>query len=98
MHHDDGNRFIVRADELLKAFLEFESVIRVERSVNMPTGSFRTLLESFAPQIGALPERTTYTQEELLKPQFLLGKKTSYGSITLLSMLLIGRLGLLSLA
>jgi len=42
MHHDHGNRFIVRADELLKAFLEFESVIRVERSVNMPTGSFRT--------------------------------------------------------
>jgi len=57
-----------------------------------------SLLESFAPQIGALPERTTYTQEELLKPQFLLGKKTTYGSITLLSMLLIGRLGLLSLA
>ena len=34
-----------------------------------------SLLESFAPQIAALPERTTYTQEELLKPQFLLGKE-----------------------
>jgi hypothetical protein len=34
-----------------------------------------SLLQSFAPQIAALPERTTYTQEELLKPQFLLGKQ-----------------------
>jgi len=33
------------------------------------------LLESFAPQIAALPERAIYTQEELLKPQFLLGKE-----------------------
>jgi len=27
-HHDDGKRFVVRADEKLAAFLEFESVIR----------------------------------------------------------------------
>ena len=28
-HRDDGKRFIVRADEKLTAFLEFESAIRV---------------------------------------------------------------------
>jgi hypothetical protein len=27
-HHGDGNRFVVRADELLTAFLELESAIR----------------------------------------------------------------------
>jgi hypothetical protein len=26
-HHDDGKRFIVRADEKLTAFLELESVV-----------------------------------------------------------------------
>jgi hypothetical protein len=32
-----------------------------------------SLLNSFAPMIAALPERATYTSEDLLKPQFLLG-------------------------
>jgi hypothetical protein len=27
-HHDDGKRFVVRADEKLTAFLELESAIR----------------------------------------------------------------------
>jgi hypothetical protein len=32
-HHRDGKRFIVRADELLTAFVELESAIRAEGSV-----------------------------------------------------------------
>jgi hypothetical protein len=30
-HRDDGNRFVVRADEKLTAFVELESAIRVWR-------------------------------------------------------------------
>jgi hypothetical protein len=30
-HRDDGNRFVVHADEKLSAFLELESAVRVSR-------------------------------------------------------------------
>jgi hypothetical protein len=40
-HRGDGRRFIMRAYEKLTAFLELEAAIRVERCVNIPTGSFR---------------------------------------------------------
>jgi hypothetical protein len=31
-HRDDGKRFVVRADEILTAFLELEAAIRAERN------------------------------------------------------------------
>ena len=32
-HRDDGKRFVVRADEILTAFLELESAIRAYRGL-----------------------------------------------------------------
>ena len=33
-HRDDGKRFVVRADEMLTAFVELESAIRAARGRN----------------------------------------------------------------
>jgi hypothetical protein len=43
-HHDDGKRFVVRADEKLTAFLELESAIRSGRT---PRG-LRSACEDYA--------------------------------------------------
>jgi hypothetical protein len=40
-HRSDGKRFIVRANEMLSAFLELESAIRACGEFNMHRESFR---------------------------------------------------------
>jgi hypothetical protein len=39
-HRDDGNRFVVHADERLTAFVEIESTIRVSKSTITSQGGF----------------------------------------------------------
>jgi hypothetical protein len=37
VHHDDGKRFVVRADEILTAFLEFEAPLAATANVEETT-------------------------------------------------------------
>ena len=48
-HRDDGKRFVVRADEILTAFLELESAIR-RASAELKLVTNPVLATQFAPQ------------------------------------------------